>query len=158
MKKYVELFHWASGCRSYRGYLRVKNWWEKAKNTSRDFPDGPVVKNLPSNAGDMSLIPGQGTEPPHGSGQLSPMIGNYWTLAPQQESLRAATNTQGSKINFFFLFWKGKEYFKRKGRNTSICAACVFISNMILSKKFSSAWSESALGSSSALFVFVFSC
>ena len=30
-----------------------KNWgvW--------DFPHGPVVKNLPSNAGDMGLIPGQ---------------------------------------------------------------------------------------------------
>ena len=23
-----------------------------------DFPDGPVVKNLPSNAGDAGLIPG----------------------------------------------------------------------------------------------------
>ena len=23
------------------------------------FPDGPVVKNLPANAGDMGLIPGQ---------------------------------------------------------------------------------------------------
>ena len=74
MEKYVELFHWASGCRSYRGYLRVKNWWEKAKNTSRDFPDGPKVKTLPANAGDMGLIPGQGTEPRHDSGQLSPMI------------------------------------------------------------------------------------
>ena len=26
----------------------------------RDFPGGPVVKNLPSNAGDASLIPGLG--------------------------------------------------------------------------------------------------
>ena len=25
-----------------------------------DFPDGPVVKNLPANAGDMGLIPGVG--------------------------------------------------------------------------------------------------
>ena len=25
-----------------------------------DFPDGPVVKNLPCNAGDMGSIPGPG--------------------------------------------------------------------------------------------------
>ena len=24
----------------------------------KDFPSGPVVKNLPANAGDMGLIPG----------------------------------------------------------------------------------------------------
>ena len=38
----------------------------------RDFPGGPVVKNLPYNAGDMGLIPGQGTKIPHAAGQLSP--------------------------------------------------------------------------------------
>ena len=27
----------------------------------QDFPGGPVVKNLPSNAGSTDLIPGQGT-------------------------------------------------------------------------------------------------
>ena len=37
----------------------------------RDFP-GPVVKNLPSNAGDMGLILGWGTKIPHAVGQLSP--------------------------------------------------------------------------------------
>ena len=38
----------------------------------QDFPSGPVVKNPPSNAGDMGLIPGQGTKIPHAEGQLSP--------------------------------------------------------------------------------------
>ena len=38
----------------------------------RDFPVDPVVKNLPSNAGNMSLIPGQGTKISHATGQLSP--------------------------------------------------------------------------------------
>ena len=33
---------------------------------------GPVVKNLPTNAGDA--IPGQGTKIPHAMGQLSPRI------------------------------------------------------------------------------------
>ena len=32
---------------------------------SWDFPSGPVVKNLPVNAGDVGLIPGQGIEMPH---------------------------------------------------------------------------------------------
>ena len=38
---------------------------------SRDFP-GPVVKNLPSSAGDGSPIPGQGTKIPPAMGPLSP--------------------------------------------------------------------------------------
>ena len=38
----------------------------------RDFPGDPVIKNLPSNAGDMGSIPGQETKIPHATGQLSP--------------------------------------------------------------------------------------
>ena len=37
----------------------------------RDFPGGPVVKNLPSNTGDVGSIPGWGTKIPHATGQLS---------------------------------------------------------------------------------------
>ena len=37
----------------------------------RDFPGGPVVKNLPSNAGNTGLIPGWATKIPHAAGQLS---------------------------------------------------------------------------------------
>ena len=44
-------------------YLKKQCW---------DFPGGPVVKNLPSNAGDVGSIPGQGTKIPHAAGQLSP--------------------------------------------------------------------------------------
>ena len=36
-----------------------------------DCPGGPVVKTLPFNARDEGLIPGQGTEIPHATGQLS---------------------------------------------------------------------------------------
>ena len=32
------------------------------KNLNRDFPGGPVVKNLPYNAGNVSLIPGGGNK------------------------------------------------------------------------------------------------
>ena len=35
-----------------------------------DFAGGSVVKNLPSNAGDAGLIPGQGTKFPHAVEQL----------------------------------------------------------------------------------------
>ena len=41
----------------------------------RDFPGGPVVENLPSNAGDAGLIPGQGTKFPLATEQLSPSAG-----------------------------------------------------------------------------------
>ena len=37
-----------------------------------DFLSGPVVKNPSSSAGDMGLIPGQGTKIPCTAGQLSP--------------------------------------------------------------------------------------
>ena len=34
-----------------------------------DFSDGPVVKNLPGNAGEVGLISGWGTKIPHVAGQ-----------------------------------------------------------------------------------------
>ena len=39
---------------------------------SWDFPSGPVVKNPPSNARDVSLIPGQGTKILHAPGGSKP--------------------------------------------------------------------------------------
>ena len=35
------------------------------------FPGGPVVKTLPSNTGDLALIPGQGAKIPYASGPKS---------------------------------------------------------------------------------------
>ena len=40
-------------------------------NELRDLPDGPVVKNSPSNAENAGLIPGGGIKIPHAAGQLS---------------------------------------------------------------------------------------
>ena len=37
-----------------------------------DFPDSPVVKNLPTHAGDIGSISVLGTKIPHAKGQLSP--------------------------------------------------------------------------------------
>ena len=45
------------------------NW--RSEDTSRwNFPIGPVVENLPCNAGDVGLIPGWGIESPHTKKQL----------------------------------------------------------------------------------------
>ena len=44
---------------------------KKKKTYGGDFPGSPMVKNQPFNAGDMGLNPGQGTEIPHVTGQLS---------------------------------------------------------------------------------------
>ena len=52
---------------------------------SGDSPGGPVVKNPPSNAGDMSLIPGRGTEIPCAVEQLNPR-------ATTRESVHTAQN------------------------------------------------------------------
>ena len=37
----------------------------------KDRPGGPMVKNPPSNMGDMDSIPGQRAKIPHAVGQLS---------------------------------------------------------------------------------------
>ena len=42
------------------------------RSDTGDFPGGPVVKNLPSNAEDAGSIPGWGTKIPYAAGQLSP--------------------------------------------------------------------------------------
>ena len=48
-----------SPARKGRGVLKQVIFW--------DFPGGPVVKTLPSNAGGAGLIPGRGAEIPHAS-------------------------------------------------------------------------------------------
>ena len=47
--------------------LNEGDWEERVG----DFPGGPVVKNLPSNAGDLDSIPNQGTKISYAAGQLS---------------------------------------------------------------------------------------
>ena len=66
--------------------------WKK-KMPSWDFPSGPVVKNLPCNAGEMSSIPGWGTKIPH-------------PCMPQWKILYDATETQHSQINKWIFIYK----------------------------------------------------
>ena len=57
------------------------------KRLHGDFPNGPMVKNLPCNAGDTASIPGLGTNIPHATEQLNlPMHHNYRAHVPQQRS------------------------------------------------------------------------
>ena len=82
---------------------------------SQDFPGGPVVKNLPADAQDVGLIPGQGTKFPYASGQLrscaatsEPVSSRAHTphlersLWPRWKIPHASTKTQHSQINTYF--------------------------------------------------------
>ena len=51
--------------------ISIKHFMTKNVH-DKDFPGNLVFKNLPSNAGDKGLIPGQETKIPHATGQLSP--------------------------------------------------------------------------------------
>ena len=59
------------------------------------LPCGPVIKNLPSNAGDMSSVPSQGTKIPHATGQLNLSAITREIYAPQQRP-----STANIKISF----------------------------------------------------------
>ena len=61
------------------------------KDLPGDFPGGPVIKNLPSNAGDMGLIPGQRTKIPQATTREADM--------PQQRPSMA------KKINLLDVGW-----------------------------------------------------
>ena len=56
-----------------------------------DLPGGRVVKNPPTDAGDVGSIPAPGTKIPHAVGQLSPRAATteaperFRALAPKQE-------------------------------------------------------------------------
>ena len=57
-----------------------------------------MVKNPPSNAGDMSSILGWGTKTPHSTGQLN-LYHNNRNPYTVMKILHAATKTQSSQIN-----------------------------------------------------------
>ena len=66
------------------------------KETNRDFPGGPVVNNLPYNAGDAGSIPSQGTKIPHAMGQLSPCTTTTELTAPQLELKTTEPTSSGT--------------------------------------------------------------
>ena len=72
---------------------------KKSKEICENFPGGPSVKNLPSNAGDVGWIPGWGTKISHASGKLSPRTATTEPVCHNQRSLCAAVQTQHSPLN-----------------------------------------------------------
>ena len=67
------------------------------KTLLRDFPHGPVIKNLPFNAGDAGSIPGWGIKIPHVIEQLSlctsvTQYAHSGTHVLQLDSPRASTS------------------------------------------------------------------
>ena len=65
-----------SKCQSQKGSERPSPTLDKEMKLLtgvRDFPGGPVFKNLPCNAWDLGSIPGQKTKIPHAAGQLTRM-------------------------------------------------------------------------------------
>ena len=59
-------------CKELTQFNRVKKKKSDLKLGTRGFPRGPVVKNPPSNAGNVGLIPRRRTKIPRASDQLSP--------------------------------------------------------------------------------------
>ena len=70
-------------------FLCWKRIYFNQKIETGDFPGGPVVKNLPSNAEDACSIPGQGIKIPHTMGQIHPH-------AATRESPSTTVKTQSS--------------------------------------------------------------
>ena len=59
-----------------------------------DFPGGPVVKNLPRKAGDVGLIPGQGTQTPQAMRyQLEKHHNEDWAQSNKYSSFVLKKNT-----------------------------------------------------------------
>ena len=77
-------------------------WGEEDK--WRDYPGGPVVKNLPYNAGDAGSIPGWGTKIPYALEQLSPRgleLRDTTREILWRMTSHDATETQHSQINIY---------------------------------------------------------
>lgn len=60
----------------------------ESKFQARDFPGGPVVKNLPSGAGDTGLALGQGTKITLAMEQVSPFTATTEPLCSRAHTLQ----------------------------------------------------------------------
>lgn len=72
------------------------------KDTKGNFPDGPIVKNPPHNAGEVGLIPGRGINIPQAKEQLNPdatatesVRGNYNPKQLNKETLSLKRTPRG---------------------------------------------------------------
>ena len=65
------------------------------REKDKAFPGGPVVNNLPSNTGDVGLIPGgQETKIPRATGKLSPRITLEKATSPNKDQAQPKNEDQ----------------------------------------------------------------
>ena len=109
---------------------------DEQKSFIRDFPGGPVAKNLPSSAGDAGSIPGGGTGTPLGTGHLRlRATTREKTHTPQQGPHMPQLNKCYSQINLMKINFTAKYIKKKKKRSVillvplsgdSFVCVCVF--------------------------------
>ena len=87
-------------------WLWICLWIKKKESSSGGFPSDLMVKYLPSNAGNMGSIPGQGTETPQATKVAHC---NYWARTPQLEKTHPHPHTHTMKI---------QRILKKRERNT----------------------------------------
>ena len=92
----------------FNAVFREVSKTKSVQKFQRDFPGGPVGKNLPCSSGDEGSVPGWGIEIPHASEQLSPWAPTTEVHAPQLEIPgdavkipSAETKTWHSQINTY---------------------------------------------------------
>ena len=82
-------------------------WRNEFQQGDRGFPGGPVVKNPPSNEGDLSSIPGQETKIPHAMEQPSPSAATREPKCcnedPAQPKFLNKKDRESSKISTVFV-------------------------------------------------------
>ena len=67
-------FHLSCGTLLLQSWETIQTSNKIASSSIRGFPDGSVVKNLPSSEGEMGLIPGWGRSPGGGHGSHSSIL------------------------------------------------------------------------------------
>ena len=104
-------------CYGILSCIWMNRWIEKSvvKRMFEDLPGGPMVKNLPSNAGDLSWILGQGTKMPHAKGQINPHTTTREAFRLQQRAhmLQRRFNPAKKKVfdtNHHVCLWKLIKY------------------------------------------------
>ena len=92
-----------------------------------NFPRGPVVKNRPSNVGDVGSIPGQGTKIQHAGGATKPTHCDYSLYTATMEAHDAARESlcttvktriakkqqQNTQPCVYFNMYRGKSSFHK---------------------------------------------
>ena len=80
--------------------------WFTSKDLLRDFPNGPVIKNAPCNAGETPSTPGLGTKISHAVGQLSPHVTNRESMHHNKRSHMKQLRDNVVKQTNIYIYFK----------------------------------------------------